>query len=116
LFCHCASRHIERTRVLVYVIDITAVPVRRAGYTEILSARQQLAMLKSELSAYDPALLDKPSVVAANKVDAMGDRGAAELVAIRRAAAPWPVVPISGLRRTGIDELAAVLRAHVSSH
>lgn len=107
--CFAASRHIERTRVLVYVIDITAVEVKHDKYSESLRAPRQLSMLRAELGAYDPDLLTKPSIVAANKIDMMDARSEADLRALRRAT-HWPVVEISGLRSLGTDELAALLR------
>jgi len=54
-------RHIERTRLLVHLIDMAAVDGR-----EPLCAYQQL---NQELAAYSAALSDKPQVIAANKMD-----------------------------------------------
>ncbi len=50
-------RHIERSQVLVYVIDVTNTP------------EDDFCLLREELSAYDPALLDRPSIVCLNKSD-----------------------------------------------
>jgi GTP-binding protein len=51
-------RHIERTRVLVFVIDASAE-----------NAKQELKVLKNELISYNPGLADKPQLVAYNKID-----------------------------------------------
>lgn len=51
-------RHIERTRVLVFVIDAA-----------VAQPEQELAVLERELERYDPALLAKPRLVAYNKSD-----------------------------------------------
>jgi GTP-binding protein len=51
-------RHIQRTRVLLFLLDIT---------TE--SPGDDLAHLLAELSAFDPLLLEKPRRVVLNKVD-----------------------------------------------
>ncbi|MDO9066867.1 MAG: GTPase ObgE, partial [Deltaproteobacteria bacterium] len=51
-------RHIERTRVLVFVIDASAE-----------NAKQELKVLKNELMSYNPGLADKPQLVVYNKID-----------------------------------------------
>lgn len=51
-------RHIERTRVLVFVIDASAE-----------NAKQELKVLKNELVSYNPGLADKPQLVVYNKID-----------------------------------------------
>ena len=51
-------RHIERTRVLVFVIDASAE-----------NAKQELKVLKNELISYNPGLADKPQLVVYNKID-----------------------------------------------
>jgi GTP-binding protein len=51
-------RHIQRTRVLLFVLDITAD-----------SPGDDLAHLLSELQAFDPLLLEKPRRVVLNKID-----------------------------------------------
>ena len=55
---HNFLRHIQRTRVLVLLIDVTASDVK-----------EQLGDLKQELRLYDPQLLRKPKVVVLNKID-----------------------------------------------
>lgn len=55
---HEFLRHIERTKILLFVIDATAQ-----------DPAADLEILKGELKAYNPELLKKPMVVALNKVD-----------------------------------------------
>ncbi len=54
-------RHIERTKVLLYVIDI-------AGY-DGRNPCDDFSALQHELKAYDSSLLDKPMLIALNKCD-----------------------------------------------
>ncbi|MEN9655011.1 MAG: GTPase obg, partial [Chlamydiota bacterium] len=54
-------KHIERTSVLVYVVEL-------APYQE-RDPFEEFLMLRRELAAYDPTLLDKPFLVALNKID-----------------------------------------------
>lgn len=56
-------RHIERTRVLAFLIDVSV------GNTE--DPVKQLHVLRSELGEHDPAMLEKPSMVVASKIDAI---------------------------------------------
>src|SRR5205085_1380183 len=57
-------RHIERTRVLVHVIDILPID----GSRPIDAYRQ----IRKELEAYSPKLAGKPELLAANKMDLSG--------------------------------------------
>ncbi|MCB1172383.1 MAG: GTPase ObgE [Leptospiraceae bacterium] len=51
-------RHIERVRVIVYVLDGTS-----------LEAASEIRLLRQELQSYSPRLLDLPSMVVFNKMD-----------------------------------------------
>ena len=54
-------RHIERTAVLVHLIDIS-----REDY---VSAWNDYETINNELKQFSPALLEKPQIVAINKMD-----------------------------------------------
>ncbi len=60
---HEFLRHIERTKVIVHVVDAASVE-GRDPVADIYAINQ-------ELSAYNPDLLKKPQVIAANKIDAV---------------------------------------------
>ena len=55
---HAFLRHVERTRILVHVVDGSG---RDPGW--------DFDVIREELRAHDPALLDKPMLVAFNKLD-----------------------------------------------
>ncbi len=55
---HEFLRHIERTRVLIHLLDGAAA-----------EPLEDWATINQELSLYDPALLDKPQLVVLNKMD-----------------------------------------------
>ena len=57
---HDFLRHIQRTRLLVHLLDATAEDPCRDG-----------AVLLDELAVYDPALLERPRLLALNKSDAV---------------------------------------------
>jgi len=84
-------RHIERTRVLVHVVDLFAEdPV--GDYLAI----------RAELEAYGHGLADRPEVIAANKID-LGDPST--LLKDLRAKVDSAVVPISGVTGEGLPAL-----------
>lgn len=58
---HQFLRHIERARVLVYLLDLASV--------DGASPQEQLETLKQELAAYQPGLLERPSIVVGSKSD-----------------------------------------------
>lgn len=85
-------RHIEKCRVLLYLVDVT-VPDPAKSY----------ATLRNELLRYDPALLEKPSVLALTKCDLVegGTKGVdPELLGVRS-----KVFPISAVTQEGIGSL-----------
>jgi len=90
-------RHIERCRVLLYLVDVT-LPDPATSY----------ATLRNELLRYDPMLLEKPSILALTKCDLIegGTKGvAAELLEIHS-----KVFAISSVTREGIGSLLMGLR------
>src|SRR5690625_2779433 len=91
-------RHISRTRLLVYVLDIAEGP---AG---------QLESLQHELREYDPSLLELPAVVVVNKIDLAGPEEVEETIADLTEFG-LPVVAISAEGGQGLDELRETLFA-----
>jgi GTP-binding protein len=85
-------RHIERCRVLVYLVDVT-LPDPQASYEA----------LRSEILRYDPQLLAKPSVVALTKCDLVG--GGIEAVDSGLLGIHGKVFPISSLTKEGLGPL-----------
>lgn len=83
-------RHIERTRLLLYVLDITQDPVN------------QFTALQDELREYNPLLLQKPYIIAINKIDLVPDYDTLK--------EQFPKAHfISALKGIGIDELRATI-------
>ncbi len=93
---HDFLRHVERTRVLLHLVDITSEdPI--GAYTTI----------QHELTAYRPELAQRPQIVAFNKLDALDpdDPIIAELTEQLEAASKSQVFLISGVSRLGLDVL-----------
>lgn len=94
---HDFLRHIERTRVLIHVID--------AAGTEGRDPVEDFAVIVRELEQYRPGLSQRPQIVAANKIDLPA---AAENVRrLKNALEPqgYTVVPISAATGQGVREL-----------
>jgi GTP-binding protein len=98
-------RHIERTRLLVHVVDVS-----EAGDDPVAA----LTTLEGELAAYDPTLLRLPRIAAGNKIDLPHVEGLARLSALC-ASRGIRLVPISALTGEGVpalvEEIATTLRA-----
>jgi len=96
---HAFLRHVERTRVLIHVVD--------AAGTEGRDPIADIRAINKELEAYNPGLLKLPMVIAANKMDAVfdGDENPAET--LKRAFEPEgiAVYPISAVSGKGVKEL-----------
>jgi GTP-binding protein len=91
-------RHIERCRVLLYLIDVS-LPDPVASYRT----------LRNELLKYDPVLLERPSILVLTKCDLLenGISGVDEaLFGIHSR-----VIPISAVSRAGLGPLVGELRA-----
>ncbi len=96
---HDFLRHIERTRMLVHVVD--------AAGTEGRDPVEDIRIINRELSAYSPELLKKPMLIAANKMDAVYENDENPADAIRKAFADEgiPVYPVSAVSGKGLREL-----------
>jgi len=85
-------RHLERTRLLVHVVDTAA---------GVEAARDALATVRAELAAFSPVLAERERLVALNKVDVPEGRAAAAVLALSEPAA----IEISAAGGEGIEEL-----------
>lgn len=97
-------RHIERTSSLVYLIGLAPYE-NRDPFEEFL-------MLRRELEAYNPAMLEKPFLVALNKID---QEDVAELIADFKARYPYDpstLFEISALAGTNVDAIKEAIRAN----
>ncbi len=92
---HQFLRHIERTRVIVHVVDLF-------GGDPVNAYRQ----VRKELEAYGRGLGDRPEVVVASKAD-LGSPG--ELLKELSAAVDRDVVPISGVTGEGLSRLVQAI-------
>lgn len=91
---HDFLRHIERTRLLLHLIDLTAVdPI--ADYQTI----------QAELEAYGHGLGDRPQIIAGNKVDAVPPDLVEDLVSQLSKLSSSQVFTVSAVTKQGLDPL-----------
>ncbi len=85
-------RHISRTRLLAFVLDIAESPA------------ENLEALRRELREFDPLLLDLPAVIVLNKTDLASEDEVAEIVGTLTRFG-MPVLAVSALEAHGLDTL-----------
>jgi len=94
---HQFLRHLERTRVLVHVIDVSEASGREpAG---------DFAVIRRELALFDAALAARRQIAAANKIDLEVDRERLQQLEATLQAAGVPLYPISAVTGAGVDVL-----------
>jgi GTP-binding protein len=90
-------RHVERTKVLIHMVDISALEGR--------DPLEDFRTINQELEKFNSDLLERPQVVAANKIDLTDtEENLAELKEVLEAEG-YEVFPISAVTGTGVDEL-----------
>jgi GTPase len=101
---HAFLRHVERTRVLVHVVDGGS---RDPGW--------DFDVVRDELRAHDPALLDKPTLVAFNKMDLPAAERAWAEFRMAREGDGLSVTAISAATGRGLEQLRGQLAALLPS-
>jgi GTPase len=87
-------RHIERTRVLVFLIECTDD-----------HPKERYKVLLNELQSFDPELPKKPQIIAITKMD-LADGPLKRSIARIGFKKSLPVIPISAVTGEGLDDLA----------
>ncbi len=93
---HAFLRHIERCRVLIHLVSI--VPVDGSDPVHNYHA------IRRELENFSPLLAQKPQIIAANKIDLLGDDDE-PLRRLREALPGETIIPVSGATGRNVREL-----------
>ena len=96
-------RHIERTRILVHLVDVGALP--EDDFLE------PYLRIEKELDAYSGSMADKSRVIVLNKTDLVSEPGRLEAIVARYRETGYPVIPVSALLKKGVKELVRTLIA-----
>lgn len=96
---HEFLRHIERTKVIIHMVDGASVEGR--------DPLEDIKAINKELEAYDPAILEKPQVIAANKMDVCMEGSEEIIEKLRKEFEPKgiEVFSISAVSGQGVKEL-----------
>ena len=96
---HAFLKHIERTKVMIHIVDAASVE-GRDPIADIYAINQ-------ELENFNPKLMEKPQVIAANKIDAIFDEAESALPVLKAEFEPKgiQVFPISAVSGHGLKEL-----------
>lgn len=87
-------RHIERTKLLLHIIDISG--------SEGRDPVEDYKIINKELRLYSKALLNKPQIIVANKMDL---EGSLDNLKIFKKKVKKKIYPISALKKEGLEEL-----------
>ncbi len=91
---HDFLRHIERTRVLLHLVEATGADPIGAYRT-----------IQQELTAYSDSLAMRPQILALSKIDAVDDEEIAEIVTALKAVTQQEIFLISSATRSGLEPL-----------
>lgn len=97
---HEFLRHIERTKVIVHLVD--------AASTEGRDPIDDINKINAELTAYNPEIMKRPQVIAANKIDVLYEEDEPQVIQkLKDTFEPQgiPVFPISAVSGKGVKEL-----------
>ena len=94
---HEFLKHIERTRILIHVVDVSGIEDR--------NPIEDFDIINSELSKYDMELEDRPQIIAANKTDIIQDEDAYNEFLEEMESRGYKVFSISAATGKGVDEL-----------
>jgi GTP-binding protein len=94
---HQFLRHLERTKVLVHLVDLSSASGR--------DPVEDLDTVRQELALFQPALAAKPQIVAGNKIDALDDPIRLAALQKRTSDLDLPFYAISGVSGEGVASL-----------
>lgn len=98
-------RHVERTAVLLHLID---------AYTDDVAKAYQT--IRTELETYNADLVNRPEIIALTKVEGLDDEMIAmQIDALRKVAGETPVFAVSAQAHKGIPEVLRALRKEVEA-
>lgn len=94
---HEFLRHVDRTKLLIHVIDVSGIEGR--------NPIEDFYKINEELKLYSPKLVDKPQIVAANKIDIPQAEEYLEMLKKELKKFAIDVFPVSAATNKGLEEL-----------
>ena len=96
---HDFLRHVERTKVLIHIVDISGLEGR--------DALDDFDKINGELKLYNEKLATRPQVVVANKMDILEDESIFEEFKNELEGRGYKVFKMSAATRQGVDDVIA---------
>ncbi|WP_457638899.1 GTPase ObgE [Persephonella sp.] len=94
---HEFLRHIERTKALIHMVDISDMREREP--------EEAFEAINRELKEYSPELIEKPQIVVGNKIDLLSDRSLIDRLERYFSEKGYPFVAVSLATKEGIEKL-----------
>jgi GTP-binding protein len=104
---HQFLRHIERTKVVLHLVDVSGASGR--------DPVEDFDTIRRELALYNEALLDKPHLVVANKIDAIDDPSRVASLASRAESLRLPFFRVSAVTGEGVPALLEAAWPHIAA-
>jgi GTPase len=104
---HQFLRHVERTKVLVHLVDVSSASGREPV--------DDFETIREELRLHDQAVAAKPQIVAANKIDALDDPSRLEALLRHVRGLGLTAFPISGVTGEGLNDLLEAMWGEIAS-
>jgi GTP-binding protein len=115
---HRFLRHIERTKVLVHLVDVSSAS-GRDPVGDFRIVHRELSLYRDEQRSEDTGaiatLADKPQIVAANKIDAIDDADRLRRLEVEVRGRRLPFFAISGVTGEGVGALLEAVWTHVAA-
>ncbi len=94
---HEFLRHIERTRLLLHLVDVSDL--------RVMDPVKAFELVNKEMESYSPKLLEKPQLVVGTKIDTLSDRSYIESLRKEFASRGYEFMAVSALTGEGLEEL-----------
>jgi GTP-binding protein len=104
---HQFLRHLERTKVLVHLVDVSS----GSGRDPV----SDMDIIRRELELFAPQLAAKPQLICANKIDALDEAERAERLERHARSLGLPFFRISGVTGAGVPELLEAVWRELSA-
>ena len=104
---HRFLRHLERTKALVHVVDVSGASGR--------DPVADLDTVRRELELFRPEFAGRPQLVAANKIDAVDDDARVTALAKRAKSLGLPFFRISAVTGEGLPQLSEAMWRHLTA-
>jgi GTP-binding protein len=104
---HQFLRHIERTKVLIHLVDVSGASGR--------DPVEDFNTIRRELELYNRELIDKPHLVAANKMDAVDEPDRVERLEQRARDLDLPFFRVSAVTGEGVSALLEAAWPHIAA-